>query len=116
MSDWPVVWLLFVTYKRTETAVRAIRSLCHHLIYPNLHWHICDDGSGEADDGSGRRHLDVLLNELDEDTTWHEMPRQHAHDFNVGGNINEGLRASRRFWTNRATGHTPDGGPARQPQ
>jgi len=24
------------------------------------------------------------------------MPRQHAHDFNVGGNINEGLRASRQ--------------------
>ena len=92
MTNWPPVWLLFVTYRRTEASLRTIASIKEHLHYPNLHWHICDDGSGEADDGSRQSHVDVLKEAIGGDVTAHEMDRQHKHDFNVGGNINRGMQ------------------------
>ena len=91
MSDWPPVWILFVTYKRTLVSLQAIKSLKQYLVYPNLHWHICDDGSGETDDGDGKWHAIVLADEIGGPVTWHEMERQGPYDFNVGGNINRGM-------------------------
>jgi hypothetical protein len=95
---WPKVWVLFVTFKRTEVSLRNIESLRQHLVYPNLHWHVCDDGSGETDDGTGRRHADVLTDAIAAfypDVTWHEMPRQNVYDWDVGGNVNRGMRLAR---------------------
>ena len=96
MSDWPPVWILFVTYKRTQVSLQAIKSLKQYLVYPNLHWHICDDGSGETDDGEERWHVEVLADAIGGPVTWHEMGRGYLHDFNVGGNINRGMRAARQ--------------------
>ena len=96
MSDWPSVWLLFVTHKRTEAACSTIRAFGKYLVYPNLHYHICDDGSGEADDGSGRPHIEVLAEEFAKfapDVTWHEMSTPRGH-FDFGGNINRGIRTA----------------------
>jgi glycosyltransferase involved in cell wall biosynthesis len=45
--EWPEVVILLVTFKRTEYALRTVRGLVTHLYYPNLVWHIADDGSGE---------------------------------------------------------------------
>ena len=94
MSDWPEIWLLFATYKRTGAALRAIESLKQYLKYPNLHWHICDDGSGKTDDGTDRWHVGVLADAIGEGVTWHEMNTKPG-DFNTGGNINKGIVAAR---------------------
>jgi glycosyltransferase involved in cell wall biosynthesis len=53
-SALPPVVILLITYKRTETALRTIRGLRDHLDYPNLHWHIADDGSDSG-------HLETLI-------------------------------------------------------
>jgi len=97
MSDeWPPVWVLFATYKRTETALHTIRMLRDHLKYPNLHFHVCDDGSGKTDDGTDRWHCGVLVDEIAQfypDVTWHEMDTPPGK-FNTGGNINRGIRSA----------------------
>jgi len=95
MSDWPKVWVIIATYRRTETTLYTIRSLRDHLIYPNLHFHIADDGSGEADDGTARWHVGVLVDAISEfcpDVTWHEMDTPPGQ-FNFGGNVNQAIRA-----------------------
>lgn len=94
--NWPKVWVLFATYKRTEAAINTIRSLGKYLKYPNLHFHICDDGSGETDDGTDRWHVGVLAEEFSAfhpEVTWHEM-NTPLGQFNTGGNINKGIRAA----------------------
>ncbi len=74
------------------------RSLVARLKYPNLHFHVCDDGSGQADDGSGRRHVEAVVEALGGDATWHEMDRpsgDFARACNCGGCINRGIRLAR---------------------
>ena len=96
MSEgWPKVWLIFATYRRTELALNTIRSLKEYLVYPNLHWHVADDGSGKTDDGTDRWHVGVLTEAIAEfypDVTWHEMDTP-PDQYNTGGNINRAIRA-----------------------
>lgn len=101
-NDWPQVWLLFATFKRTETALGTIASLEEYLRYPNLHYHICDDGSREADDGTDRKHIKVLMDAVttfSPQVTCHEMDTPPGK-FNTGGNINRGIRIA---WENGAS-------------
>jgi hypothetical protein len=96
-EDWPKIWLIFATYKRTETALYTIRSLRDHLVYPNLHWHVADDGSGETDDGTNRWHVGVLTEEIAKfypEVTWHEMDTPPG-SFNTGGSVNKAILAAR---------------------
>lgn len=91
--DWPKVWVLFATFKRTDASIQTIRSLGKYLSCPNAHYHICDDGSGETDDGTNRWHVGVLAEEFASfypQVTWHEMPTPPGA-FNTGGNINRGI-------------------------
>jgi hypothetical protein len=100
--DWPQVWVLFPTFKRTEVSLRNIESLRRHLGYPNLHWHVCDNGSGETDDGTERQHAEVLTDAIARfypSVTWHEMPLQHIHGCDFGGSINRGMRLARSSGT-----------------
>jgi hypothetical protein len=64
------------------------------LKYPNLHYHICDEGSGETDDGTSRNHIEVLASEFGEGCTWHDMKTPRGQ-FNLGGNANEGIKTAR---------------------
>ena len=92
--SWPKVWVLFATFKRTEAAIGTVQSLGKYLKYPNLHFHVCDDGSGETDDGTGRKHIDVIMDEFAKfypNVTGHEMGTPHGQ-FNTGGNINRGIQ------------------------
>lgn len=94
MSEWPLVWLIFATHKRTEVALSTIRSFGKYLKYPNLHFHVADDGSGETDDGTDRWHVGVLQEEFAKfapDVTWHEM-QTPSGQFDFGGNINRGIQ------------------------
>lgn len=96
-EEWPSVWVLFATFKRTTAALKTIESLGRYLHYPNLHFHICDDGSGKTDDGTDRWHVGVLAEafaEFSPDVTWHEMETPLG-SFNTGGNINRGIQTAR---------------------
>lgn len=96
--DWPKVWVLFATFRRTTAACMTIESLGKYLKYHNLHFHICDDGSGPADDGSERAHVEVLADKFAEfypEVTWHEMDTPSG-SFNTGGNINQGIRLAQQ--------------------
>ena len=95
--DWPKVWVLFATYKRTAAALATVESLGRYLKYPNLHFHVCDDGSGETDDGTGRNHVDVIKEAF---TKFYPGVTAHVMDtppgkFNTGGNVNVGIRYAR---------------------
>ena len=93
-EEWPKVWVLFATFKRTTVALKTIERLGQYLHYPNLHFHICDDGSGKTDDGTDRWHVGVLAEKFAEfypEVTWHEMNTPPGQ-FNTGGNINKGIR------------------------
>jgi len=90
MSDWPKVWILFLTFQRTEIAIQTLQSLVSNLHYPNLHLHICDDGSKETDDGTDRNHVEVLK-EYWPGSSYHEMPTPWG-EFNMGGNANRGIQ------------------------
>jgi len=93
--EWPTVWVLFATFRRTTVALRTIETLRTRLHYPNLHWHVCDDGSGKTDDGTDRWHCGVLVDAIAQfypEVTWHEMDTKPG-EFNTGGNINAGIRA-----------------------
>lgn len=95
MNDWPPVWVLLATYKRTESSLRTIHGLLQYLEYPNLHYHICDDGSGETDDDTERNHIAVLAEALGPDCTWHDMATPRGQ-FNLGGNINRGIKDAKQ--------------------
>jgi GT2 family glycosyltransferase len=41
----PSVCILLTTFRRTECAVRTVRALKKHLLWPDLWWMISDDGS-----------------------------------------------------------------------
>lgn len=94
-GDWPPVWVLIATYKRTEVSLRAIENNLKFLDYPNLHYHIADDGSGETDDGTHRWHVGVLAEAIGGDVTWHEMDTPEGQ-FNTGGNINRGIEIAQQ--------------------
>lgn len=46
MDNWPPVIILLITYRRLPLALATVRSIKERLIYPNIGWHIADDGSG----------------------------------------------------------------------
>lgn len=47
MSDLPFLSIVLLTYKRTDLALRTVRSTCDNLGYPKelRGWYVCDDGS-----------------------------------------------------------------------
>lgn len=44
-TEWPRMAVCLLTFNRTEYAVRAVRSVCDRLQYPNLAFYVADDGS-----------------------------------------------------------------------
>lgn len=46
MADWPPVIVLIITYKRLLLALETIRSVKAMVDYPNIGFHVADDGSG----------------------------------------------------------------------
>lgn len=79
-EDWPLVIVLIITYERTELALRTIRAIKEKLIYPNLGWHI-------ADDGSSQEHLDALFEAIGE-----RVPTTSAERKGVGKSMNLGMK------------------------
>lgn len=57
MSDYPEVVVLLITYERTDVARETIKGVKARIHYPNLSWHI-------ADDGSNGNHITSLISEI----------------------------------------------------
>jgi glycosyltransferase involved in cell wall biosynthesis len=45
--EYPVVTVLVITYRRLMLAKKTIESIKQYLEYPNLRFHLADDGSGD---------------------------------------------------------------------
>jgi len=80
MTDWPLVVAMIITYKRTDLAMRTIKALKEKLAYPNLGWHI-------ADDGSPPEHIEALKEAIGRD-----VPTNNSNRKGVGVSMNLGMR------------------------
>lgn len=45
MVEYPPVVVLLITFERTDVALATIKGIQERIRYPNLSWHISDDGS-----------------------------------------------------------------------
>lgn len=54
------ITICFMTYQRTEYALRTIQAVRSYLRYPHIHWYVADDGSSEE---HVRAVLDALAGE-----------------------------------------------------
>jgi hypothetical protein len=84
MDEWPEVVILLVTFKRTDCAVRTVLGLKKNLEYPNLSWHVADDGSGPS-------HQDAIIEAIGDDSWTLTDAQQRA---GTGFNRNTGLQAA----------------------
>lgn len=80
MNEWPLVIALIITFKRTELAIRTIKAVKERLIYPNLGWHIADDGSPNG-------HVSALREVIGSDVPMTDAKRKGA-----GRSMNLGMR------------------------
>lgn len=81
MDDYPPIYVLLTTYKRTETALKTIQGIIQNFQWPNLGWVIVDDGTGGS-------HLGTLANELGGNYTLFTYDSQRR---GVGHGMNWGL-------------------------
>ncbi len=84
MSDYPVVIALIITYRRLQLALETIRSVKQRLSYPNIGFHI-------ADDGSGPEYVERLLAEIGGS---YSVEVTDAQRQGVGANMNLGIAAA----------------------
>jgi len=85
--DWPEVVVLLVTYKRTDYAVRTVNALNTHLVYPNLSWHV-------ADDGSGTKHQMAIIDAIGDEFNGRRVLTDTMQAGGTGLNRNTGLQAA----------------------
>jgi hypothetical protein len=83
MNDYPAVIALIITYRRLELALATIRSVKERVIYPNIGFHISDDGSGPE-------YVGLLQQEIGD--TYSVTTTDSARD-GVGTNMNLGIAA-----------------------
>ncbi len=84
MNDWPPVIALIVTYRRLDLALATIRSVLDHVDYPNIGFHIADDGSGED-------YVKKLLAEIG--GSYSVVTTDAAQQGGVGLSMNMGIKA-----------------------
>ncbi len=89
--DYPPVIILVITYRRLDLALETIRSIKQKLVYPNLGFHI-------ADDGSGKEYVNKLANEIGPE---YSIEVTDSKRQGVGVNMNMGIEAILKradFW------------------
>ena len=82
--EYPSVIVLIITYRRMELAVQTIRSIKDRLIYPNIGFHI-------ADDGSGYDYVKALAHEIG---PTYEITTSDSARAGVGANMNLGIEGA----------------------
>lgn len=81
--DWPPVIALIITYKRLPLALATIKSVKEMVDYPNIGFHIADDGSGED-------YVNRLAQEIGGN---YSITVSNAARGGVGKNMNLGIAA-----------------------
>ncbi len=81
MTDFPPVIALIITYRRLPLALETIRSVKQFVSYPNIGFHI-------ADDGSGKDYIQRLLDEIGPE---YSVKVTDAKRQGVGTNMNLGI-------------------------
>lgn len=81
MTDYPPVIVLIITYRRLDLAIQTIRSVKTFLDYPNVGFHI-------ADDGSGQDYINTLCKEIGGS---YSITITDAERGGVGKNMNLGI-------------------------
>lgn len=83
MSDYPPVIALIITYRRLNLAIETIKSVKEKVLYPNIGFHI-------ADDGSGPDYVNRLRDEIGGN---YSVEVSDTHRQGVGANMNAGIEA-----------------------
>ncbi len=83
MDQYPPVIVLIITYRRLGLALETIRSVKQMVKYPNIGFHI-------ADDGSGQEYVDRLREEIGSE---YSVEVSDAGRQGVGVNMNLGIEA-----------------------
>ncbi len=81
--EYPQVIVLIITYRRIDLAIETIKSVKEKLIYPNIGFHI-------ADDGSGYEYVKALAHEIGPN---YEITTTDSKRAGVGANMNMGIEA-----------------------
>ena len=99
MSDLPKIAIALVTYKRTEQALRTIRSTCDNLIYPKelRSWYIGDDGSSPDHVFALQTSLQAKDENIIGAHSEHLRHRDEENTFNAGIGWNRALGLSHQF-------------------
>lgn len=84
MSEWPPIIIVLITYRRLNLALRTIKCLKERLDYPNIGWHIADDGSGP----------DYVQRLVDEIGPTYAITVSDAARGGVGKSMNMGIQAA----------------------
>lgn len=95
MDDWPLVYILLVTYDRPSEILRTISALDSHLLYPRdrLRWHLSDDHSPDVDldalgDGHGHEPYVHYVQRRAPNRYWSATQTDRK---GWGANVNKGL-------------------------
>ncbi|MDZ4247403.1 MAG: glycosyltransferase [Dehalococcoidia bacterium] len=86
MTDYPEVVVLLITYERTDVARETIKGIKDRIIYPNLSWHIADDGSNDG-------HIQKLITEIGPD---YAVTVSQTGGHSVGRSMNMGVAEALR--------------------
>lgn len=86
-SLYPPVIVMIITYRRLRLAVETIKSVKANLTYPNIGFHIADDGSNTSDNPS------YVQNLVDEIGPEYSITVSNAERGGVGKNMNLGIHA-----------------------
>lgn len=81
MNEYPPVIALIITYERTNLAVETVRSIKERLEYPNIGFHIADDGSKPG-------HVERILEEIG---PTYSVSKSNTARRGVGANMNAGM-------------------------
>ncbi len=84
MNDYPPVIATIFTYRRLNLALETIRSIKEKLIYPNIGFHIADDGSG----------IDYIARLIEEIGPEYSLTVSDAQRGGVGKSMNLGVTAA----------------------
>ena len=81
--DYPPIIALIITYRRLGLALETIRSVKEKVTYPNIGFHIADDGSGDE-------YVGRLMEEIG---PTYSIEVTNAERQGVGASMNMGIRA-----------------------
>ncbi len=84
---YPPVIIMVITFRRLRLAIETIKSIKANLIYPNIGFHIADDGSTTNENPS---YVQCLVNEIGSE---YSINVTDAKRGGVGKNMNLGVHA-----------------------